>query len=74
MKRFRFFAVALVSFCSAASAQSFPARPVAIVVPFSAGGPTGTHARIMAGLVMSTSGPAPDGSECFSSGITTKPR
>src|SRR5262249_57511130 len=32
----------------AGSAQNFPARPVAIVVPFSAGGPTDTIARIMA--------------------------
>jgi tripartite-type tricarboxylate transporter receptor subunit TctC len=33
---------------SAAFAQSFPTRAVAIVVPFSAGGPTDTIARIMA--------------------------
>ena len=31
-----------------ASAQSYPARPVTLVVPFSAGGPTDTLARIMA--------------------------
>jgi tripartite-type tricarboxylate transporter receptor subunit TctC len=30
-----------------ATAQSFPARPVTLVVPFSAGGPTDTLARIM---------------------------
>src|SRR5262245_55834521 len=48
MKRLRFFAVAVVSFCSAAFAQSFPTKPVTIVVPFSAGGPTDTIARIMA--------------------------
>jgi len=48
MNRFRLFAVALAACCSAASAQNFPARPVAIVVPFSAGGPTDTIARIMA--------------------------
>ena len=47
MNRLRLFAVA-VFLCSAASAQNFPARPVAIVVPFSAGGPTDTIARIMA--------------------------
>jgi len=47
MNRLRLFTVA-VFFCSAASAQNFPARPVAIVVPFSAGGPTDTIARIMA--------------------------
>ena len=42
------FAVAAVSFCSAALAQNFPTKPVTIVVPFSAGGPTDTIARIMA--------------------------
>src|SRR5262252_10472041 len=47
MNRLRLFAVA-VFLCGAASAQNFPARPVAIVVPFSAGGPTDTIARIMA--------------------------
>jgi tripartite-type tricarboxylate transporter receptor subunit TctC len=48
MNRLGVLAVALVSCCSAASAQNFPARSVAIVVPFSAGGPTDTIARIMA--------------------------
>jgi tripartite-type tricarboxylate transporter receptor subunit TctC len=40
--------VAVLSFSSAVCAQNFPARPVTIVVPFSAGGPTDTIARIMA--------------------------
>lgn len=48
MNRSGLFVVAVVSFCSAAFAQNFPARPVTIVVPFSAGGPTDTIARIMA--------------------------
>src|SRR5262245_14788047 len=48
MKRLSFFDVTVVSFCSAAFAQSFPTKPVTIVVPFSAGGPTDTIARIMA--------------------------
>src|SRR5437016_13603721 len=48
MNRLRLVAVAVAFCCSAACAQNFPARPVTIVVPFSAGGPTDTIARIMA--------------------------
>src|SRR5438477_10228033 len=48
MNRLRLFAVALVACSSAVCAQNFPARPVTIVVPFSAGGPTDTIGRIMA--------------------------
>jgi tripartite-type tricarboxylate transporter receptor subunit TctC len=48
MTRRLFLAVAAVLSCSAALAQSFPTKPVTIVVPFSAGGPTDTIARIMA--------------------------
>ena len=42
------FAVSAVSFCGGALAQNFPTKPVTVVVPFSAGGPTDTIARIMA--------------------------
>src|SRR3954471_14892181 len=48
MNTVRLFALVLVACCSAASSQNFPTRPVSIVVPFSAGGPTDTIARIMA--------------------------
>ena len=44
----RFFALALVFCCGGAGAQNFPTRAVTVVVPFSAGGPTDTIARIMA--------------------------
>ena len=40
------FAVGLLA-ASSAAAQAYPAKPVTIVVPFSAGGPTDTLARIM---------------------------
>src|SRR3954471_24822347 len=48
MNTVRLFALVLVACCSAACSQNFPPRPVTSVVPFSAGGPTDTIARIMA--------------------------
>jgi tripartite-type tricarboxylate transporter receptor subunit TctC len=40
--------IALMSFGANAYAETFPSRPVTIVVPFSAGGPTDAMARILA--------------------------
>jgi len=48
MNGLRLLALAIVLCSGAASAQKFPTKPVTIVVPFSAGGPTDTIARIMA--------------------------
>ena len=41
-------AAALPSLSRLACAQSYPSRPMTMVVPYSAGGPTDTIARIMA--------------------------
>lgn len=38
---------ALLAFCSSAFADDFPSRPITIVVPFAAGGPSDAMARIL---------------------------
>jgi tripartite-type tricarboxylate transporter receptor subunit TctC len=40
-------AVAALAFTGPAAAQTFPARPVTMIVPYSAGGPTDTIARVI---------------------------
>ncbi|HEY0336979.1 MAG TPA: tripartite tricarboxylate transporter substrate-binding protein, partial [Burkholderiales bacterium] len=44
------------AFSSTLSAQSYPSKPITIVVPFSAGGPTDTLARIMGERMRKTLG------------------
>ena len=56
MNGIRVFAVAAMVCCNVAFAQSYPTRPVTIVVPFSAGGPTDTIGRIMAERMTKTLG------------------
>ena len=48
MRRMILAALALSTFTSAAVADNFPSRPVTIIVPFSAGGPSDVMARILA--------------------------
>jgi tripartite-type tricarboxylate transporter receptor subunit TctC len=52
--RFAFTAVALVA--GAASAQTYPSRPVTMVIPFAAGGPTDVVGRLIAQSMSKTLG------------------
>ncbi|MDI1267095.1 MAG: tripartite tricarboxylate transporter substrate binding protein BugD [bacterium] len=48
MRKFVLAALAVLSLGAAASAQSYPSRPITIIVPFAAGGPSDAMARILA--------------------------
>src|SRR5213080_1923461 len=48
MRKIILAAIAVLAFGSAAVAQNFPSRPLTIIVPFSAGGPSDAMARILA--------------------------
>jgi tripartite-type tricarboxylate transporter receptor subunit TctC len=48
MRKIILAAIAVLAFGGAAAAQNFPSRPITIIVPFSAGGPSDAMARILA--------------------------
>ncbi|HLG84001.1 MAG TPA: tripartite tricarboxylate transporter substrate-binding protein [Bradyrhizobium sp.] len=48
MRKVVFALVALLAFCNGALADNYPSRPITIVVPFSAGGPSDAMSRILA--------------------------
>jgi tripartite-type tricarboxylate transporter receptor subunit TctC len=50
--------IALLSFGASAHAETFPSRPLTIVVPFAAGGPSDVMARILAERMKTTLGEA----------------
>src|SRR3954462_16003538 len=48
MKKLALTTLALVAFTGLAGAQNYPSRPVTMIVPYPAGGPSDVVARIMA--------------------------
>jgi tripartite-type tricarboxylate transporter receptor subunit TctC len=58
MRKFVLTLLAVLTFGSTAVAQNFPSRPVTIIVPFSAGGPSDAMARILAERMKATLGEA----------------
>ena len=58
MKVLTFLASLAVGFAgiAGAQAQNYPSRPITIIVPFAAGGPTDTMARILADKMKDTLG------------------
>src|SRR5688500_9337818 len=49
-------AAAVLAGLSAAAAQSYPSRPITMIVPFPAGGPTDTIGRVLAERLSATLG------------------
>jgi tripartite-type tricarboxylate transporter receptor subunit TctC len=49
MKLFATLVAAMLAFSAPANAQKFPNRPIAMVIPFAAGGPTDVLGRVIAG-------------------------
>src|SRR5438874_6189287 len=58
MRKIILAAIAVLAFGSIPAAQNFPSRPITIVVPFSAGGPSDAMARILAERMKTTLGEA----------------
>src|ERR1700704_5784572 len=58
MRKFVLAVLAILAFSTVASAQNFPSRPITIIVPFSAGGPSDVMARILAERMKVTLGEA----------------
>jgi tripartite-type tricarboxylate transporter receptor subunit TctC len=56
MKKLSFIAIALALSCGFASADDYPTRPITMVVPFAAGGPTDVIGRLMAQSMGATLG------------------
>ena len=51
-----FLTAAIVAFSGVASAQAYPTKPITMIVPFAAGGPTDTVARTVAALMSKSLG------------------
>src|SRR5258705_12329904 len=56
MRKVLLAAFALLALGGAAVAQNFPSRPITVIVPFSAGGPSDAMARILAERIKATLG------------------
>jgi tripartite-type tricarboxylate transporter receptor subunit TctC len=54
--KFTKFAVAAISICAAGIAMAYPTKPISLVVPFTAGGPTDVVARTLAASMSKTMG------------------